>query len=46
MNGTVEAINGRLEQLRGIALGFSNLTRYIMRSPIHSGRFHERINAL
>lgn len=28
-NGPVEAINGRLEHLRGIALGFRNLTHYI-----------------
>lgn len=45
-NGPVEAINGRLEHLRGIALGFRNLTRYILRSLIHSGQLHERINAL
>ena len=28
-NGPTEAINGRLEHLRGIALGFRNLTHYI-----------------
>ncbi|MFR9824005.1 transposase, partial [Corynebacterium striatum] len=28
-NGPVEAINGRLEFLRGIALGFRNLDHYI-----------------
>lgn len=28
-NGPVEAINGRLEHLRGIALGFSNINHYI-----------------
>jgi transposase len=28
-NGTTEAINGRLEHLRGSALGFRNLTNYI-----------------
>lgn len=27
-NGPSEAINGRLEHLRGIALGFRNLTHY------------------
>ncbi|MGB6244047.1 ISL3 family transposase [Gordonia sp. (in: high G+C Gram-positive bacteria)] len=45
-NGPVEAMNGRLEHLRGIALGFRNLTHYILRSLIHSGQLHERINAL
>lgn len=45
-NGPVEAINGRLEHLRGIALGFRNLTHYILRSLIHSGQLQERINAL
>lgn len=45
-NGPVEAINGRLEHLRGIALGFRNLSNYILRSLIHSGRLHDRINAL
>lgn len=45
-NGPVEAINGRLEHLRGIALGFRNLTHYILRSLIHSGQIQERINAL
>jgi len=28
-NGPTEAINGRLEHLRGSALGFRNLTTYI-----------------
>jgi hypothetical protein len=28
-NGTTEAINGRLEHVRGSALGFRNLTNYI-----------------
>ena len=28
-NGPTEAINGRLEHLRGLALGFRNLTHYI-----------------
>ena len=45
-NGPVEAINGRLEHLRGIALGFRNLDHYIVRSLIHSGQLQERINAL
>ena len=40
-NGPTEAINGRLEHLRGSALGFRNLTDYIARrysSPEGSGR--------
>lgn len=45
-NGPVEAINGRLEHLRGIALGFKNLNHYISRCLIHSGQIHNRINAL
>ena len=45
-NGPVEAINGRLEHLRGIALGFRNLDHYISRSLIHSGQLRDRINAL
>ncbi len=45
-NGPVEAINGRLEHLRGIALGFRNFTHYVLRCLLHSGQLAERINAL
>lgn len=45
-NGPVEAINGRLEHLRGIALGFRNLNHYILRCLIHSGQLQDKINAL
>lgn len=45
-NGPVEAINGRLEHLRGIALGFRNLNHYILRCLIHSGQLVHKINAL
>ena len=38
-NGPTEAINGRLEYLRGSALGFRNLTNYIARSLLESGGF-------
>ena len=38
-NGPTEAINGRLEHLRGIALGFRNLTHYIARSLLEAGGF-------
>ena len=36
-NGPTEAINGRLEHLRGSALGFRNLTNYIARSLLETG---------
>ena len=38
-NGPTEAINGRLEHLRGSALGFRNLTNYIARSLLKTGGF-------
>ncbi|TYC95703.1 ISL3 family transposase [Arthrobacter echini] len=38
-NGPTEAINGRLEHLRGSALGFRNLANYIARSLLESGGF-------
>ena len=38
-NGPTEAVNGRLEHLRGIALGFTNLNNYITRSLLHAGGF-------
>ena len=45
-NGPVEAVNGRLEHLRGIALGFRNFDHYVLRCLIHSGQLAQRINAL
>ena len=42
-NGPTEAINGRLEHLRGIALGFRNLTNYTIRSLIHTGRLKDHL---
>ena len=39
-NGPVEAINGRIEHLRGIALGFRNPHNYKIRALIHSGQPH------
>ena len=42
-NGPTEAINGRLETLRGIALGFRNLDNYITRSLLHTGGFRHTI---
>lgn len=44
-NGPTEAINGRLEHLRGIALGFRNLTSYTIRSLIHTGRLKDHLKA-
>jgi hypothetical protein len=38
-NGPTEAPNGRLEHLRGSALGFRNLTNYIARSLSETGGF-------
>ena len=37
-NGPAEAINGRLEHLRGSALGFRNLTNYNARSLLENRR--------
>lgn len=45
-NGPVEAINGRLEHLRGIALGFRTFDHYVLRCLFHSGQLADRINAL
>ncbi|MFN8076307.1 MAG: ISL3 family transposase [Kineosporiaceae bacterium] len=42
-NGPTEAINGRLEHLRGTALGFRNLTHYIARSLLETGGFRSKI---
>ncbi|MDF9877739.1 transposase [Cellulosimicrobium cellulans] len=38
-NRPAEDINGRLEHLRGSALGFRDLTRHIARSPLETGGF-------
>ena len=43
-NGPTEAINGRLEHLRGIALGFRNLTHYIARSLLEAGGFKPQLH--
>jgi transposase len=43
-NGPTEAINGRLEHLRGIALGFRNLTNYVARSLLHTGGFRPQLH--
>ena len=43
-NGPTEAINGRLEHLRGSALGFRNLTHYIARALLEAGGFRPRLH--
>ncbi len=43
-NGPTEAINGRLEHLRGSALGFRDLTNYIARSLLESGGFRPQLH--
>jgi len=43
-NGPTEAINGRLEHLRGSALGFRNLTNYVARSLLETGGFRPRLH--
>ena len=43
-NGPTEAKNGRLEHLRGSALGFRNLTNYIARSLLETGGFRPRLH--
>jgi len=43
-NGPTEAINGRLEHLRGSALGFRNLANYIARSLLETGGFRPRLH--
>lgn len=41
-----EAINNRLEHLRGSALGFRNLTNYIARSRLEAGGFRPQPRAM
>ena len=45
-NGPTEAINGRLEHIRGIALGFRNLVNYRLRSLLEAGGFRPLIHSL
>ena len=42
-NGPTEVAGGRLEHLRGIALGFRNLANYTIRSLIHAGRLKDHL---
>jgi transposase len=43
-NGPTEAINGRLEHLRGSALGFRSLTNYSARSLLETGGFRPQLH--
>ena len=43
-NGPTEAINGRLEHLRGSALGFRNLINYITRALLETGGFKPHLH--
>ena len=43
-NGPSAALNGRLDHLRGSALGFRNLTHYIARSLLETGGFRPRLH--
>ena len=43
-NGPTEATSGRLERLRGSALGFLNLTSYIARSLLETGGFRPQLH--
>ena len=42
--GPTKAINGRLEHLRGSALGFRNLTHYITRALLETGGFRPQLH--
>jgi len=44
-NGPTEAINGRLEHLRGSALGFRNINNYITRSLLEAGGFRPLLHS-
>jgi transposase len=43
-NGPTEAINGRLEHLRGSALGIRNITNYIARSLLETADFKPQLH--
>jgi transposase len=43
-NGPTEAINGRLEHLRGSALGFRNLTNHIAKCMLETGGFRPQLH--
>jgi len=43
-NDPTQAINGRLEHLRGSALGFRNLSNYIARALLETGGFRPALH--
>ena len=43
-NGPTEAITGRLEHLRGTALGFRNLAHYVIRALLDTGGFRTELH--
>ena len=43
-NGPTEALNGRLEHLRGSALGFRNLKNYVAGCLLEAGGFRPRLH--
>jgi transposase len=43
-NVPTQAVNGRLEHLRGSALGLRNLTNYVARSLLEIGGFKPRLH--
>ena len=45
-NGPTEAINGRIEHLRGTALGFRNIVHYITRALLDTGGFRTKLHSL
>ena len=45
-NGPTEAINGRIEHLRGTALDFRNLAHYITRALLDTGGFRTKIHSI
>ena len=42
--GPTEAVNGRLEHLRGLALGFRNLSNYVARALLEAGGFRPQLH--
>lgn len=45
-NGPTKAINGRIEHLRGTALGFRDLLHYITRALLDTGGFRQQIHSI
>jgi transposase len=43
-NGPTETMNGRLEHLRGSAMGFRSLANYIARALLETGGFRSQLH--